>query len=218
MYFSKIVPTDPSRVAMLLRNEYAIHQLVWGWFSHSTDQSRDFLYRVDTDKGVCIYTYSSEPPHVDDSLFQCESKLFNYVPRVGEHLDFVVRVNPVVSKCTQSKRGTRHDVVMAAKKARIDRGQSVLPNSEIEHQEIGKWVSMRAAKNGFSVNPNTLRVSCYTPRSLNKRGNGAVIQVTTADVQGTLTVIDAEMFSALLKQGLGPAKGFGCGLLMVKPA
>ena len=85
MYFSRIVPIDSNRVAVQLSNEYATHQLVWKWFSLSPNQSRNFLYRMDTEKGIRIYTYSSEPPRVDESLFRCDSKLFDYVAYSENH-------------------------------------------------------------------------------------------------------------------------------------
>ncbi|MEA2080768.1 MAG: type I-E CRISPR-associated protein Cas6/Cse3/CasE [Pseudomonadota bacterium] len=47
---------------------------------------------------------------------------------------------------------------------------------------------------------------------------GKEINFSTLDYSGLLTVTDPELFKAALFQGIGPAKAFGCGLLLVRPA
>jgi len=217
MYISKIVPSDPKRVAARMQNEYALHQLVWQWFSRAADQERDFLYRVELDEGIRIYTYSSEPPQIEKELFNAEVKSFGYMPKKGHRLAFMVRVNPVVSKCTNGKRGSRHDVVMAAKAERAKQQLPAIPQAEIEYMAIGKWLGERASRNGFQVEEGTLRVSQYAPRHFYKRAGGAPIHITTADLQGTLIITDPDLFGKVMKCGIGPAKGFGCGMLMLRP-
>ncbi|MDH2436469.1 type I-E CRISPR-associated protein Cas6/Cse3/CasE [Pokkaliibacter sp. MBI-7] len=39
----------------------------------------------------------------------------------------------------------------------------------------------------------------------------------SVDMSGELIVTDPQRFTALLQQGIGAAKGFGCGLMLVKP-
>lgn len=39
----------------------------------------------------------------------------------------------------------------------------------------------------------------------------------SVDLSGELIIHDTARFLHLLKQGIGPAKGFGCGLMLVKP-
>jgi CRISPR system Cascade subunit CasE len=45
-----------------------------------------------------------------------------------------------------------------------------------------------------------------------------MVQISTLDFTGLLTVTDPERFTTALFNGIGPAKGFGCGLMMVRPA
>ena len=40
---------------------------------------------------------------------------------------------------------------------------------------------------------------------------------TSVDMSGELEVKDPERFKELLKSGIGPAKGFGCGLMLIRP-
>jgi len=42
------------------------------------------------------------------------------------------------------------------------------------------------------------------------------INISTLDFISLLTVIDPELFLGTLYNGIGPAKGFGCGMMMIK--
>jgi CRISPR system Cascade subunit CasE len=52
-------------------------------------------------------------------------------------------------------------------------------------------------------------------RSWRQRG-GKGIALSTLDFEGHLTVANAEIFRTALFSGIGPAKAFGCGLLLVR--
>jgi CRISPR system Cascade subunit CasE len=45
-----------------------------------------------------------------------------------------------------------------------------------------------------------------------------LIRYSTIDFQGVLNVTDSEKFQAVLFKGIGKAKAFGCGLMLVKRA
>jgi len=62
-----------------------------------------------------------------------------------------------------------------------------------------------------------VRVERYAPLDLTKP-NGTRVRLGTCDFAGTLTVTDEVVFRDTLRQGLGPAKGFGCGLLLCERA
>lgn len=48
------------------------------------------------------------------------------------------------------------------------------------------------------------------------RKAGAAGKLLTATFEGLLRVADPEALRQLLKKGIGPAKAFGCGLLLVR--
>jgi len=52
---------------------------------------------------------------------------------------------------------------------------------------------------------------------LSRRG-GREIRFSTLDFTGLLTVTDPDVFLDKLEQGIGPAKAFGCGLMLLKRA
>ncbi len=42
------------------------------------------------------------------------------------------------------------------------------------------------------------------------------IKLSMLDLEGFLMVVDPKAFAEALYNGVGPAKGFGCGLLLVR--
>jgi CRISPR system Cascade subunit CasE len=61
-----------------------------------------------------------------------------------------------------------------------------------------------------------LDASAYQQHLLRKKGN-TNIRFSSIDFAGNLTVTDPEKFKQVLFSGIGPAKAFGCGLMLVKP-
>lgn len=213
MYFSKAVLNTSAGhavVGRIMRDGYALHKQVWQFFPETLN--RDFLYRrVDKDSVPTIYVMSQRVPVVADEGWFLETK--EYCPRlqVGSRFMFSLRANPVVSrKSDQGGRGIRHDVVMDAKKANPD-------NTDVREleQEAGRsWLEPRAERNGFRV--DTLSVDGYRQHRLRK-SSGDKVQFSTLDFSGVLQVTCCEDFMKILQTGLGPAKGFGCGMIMIKP-
>lgn len=81
------------------------------------------------------------------------------------------------------------------------------------------WLEARAGKYGFSFDPGAVRVDGYLRHGVNKKAGRKTINFSTLDYTGMLTVVDPEQFQlTLFFHGIGPAKAFGCGLLLVRPA
>ncbi len=49
-----------------------------------------------------------------------------------------------------------------------------------------------------------------------KRNGGKQVSLSTLEFNGVLTVADPKLFLETLYEGIGPAKGFGCGLMLVR--
>jgi CRISPR system Cascade subunit CasE len=91
------------------------------------------------------------------------------------------------------------------------------PNSPDPVRAAGlKWLEERAERFGFHV--EGLNIDGYRQHKLYKRRSKTPITFSTLDFDGILTVTDSGLLTQTLFNGLGPAKGFGCGLLLVKPA
>ena len=70
----------------------------------------------------------------------------------------------------------------------------------------------RAERLGFEIDEESLAVDAYQQHSEN---NGR-LRFSTVDFNGELTVVDPAAFDVVLREGIGHAKAFGCGLLLVR--
>ncbi|MBU1741590.1 MAG: type I-E CRISPR-associated protein Cas6/Cse3/CasE, partial [Proteobacteria bacterium] len=198
------------------------HKLIWGLFADSPDRRRDFLCRRrDDGRGpkVTFLTVSARAPLDRSGLWEIRGPKA-YQPRLktGRRLGFSLRANPVISRRDHAGRLHRHDVIMDAKKRLAAEGRSrpewpPLPDLV---QEAGfRWLSRRAGDNGFAVKPNEVGADGYHQVRFAK--GARQVSLSSLDFYGVLTVIDPEAFGRVLYQGLGPAKGYGFGLLLVRP-
>lgn len=223
MYFSRIeLNRSGAGVAKLLKtmsaDDYRHHQFVWQLFKGV--EERDFLYRrEDAGNWPRYYTVSSRKPTDCEGLWTIETK--PYVPKLtdGVALAFSLRVNPVVTRKGENGRQQRHDVVMDYKRTI---GFKDIPRSERPSlpqimREAGlEWLRGRAAKHGFSFDDGLVTVDAYEQHQSLKKEGEKPISFSTLDFGGVLTVTDSSAFSQTLFNGIGPAKGMGCGLLMVR--
>ncbi len=239
MFFSR-VRIEPGSLAQieLLRvlqgNVYAVHQLLWKLFPDGPDAKRDFIFRQEFEKeqlsfeetrrGLPLfYIVSQRKPEVVPGLLMVESK--EYYPALKEkmRLAFDLRANPVIARSTEGKeRSVKHDVLMDTKfKARQ---QGVIDKKEIQRRmqnAAAKWLIEKAALNGFTVEASEeepcIDAYAYRQHLLQKKGNRN-IRFSSIDFSGTLVVTDSDRFvKHALFSGIGPAKAFGCGLMLVKP-
>lgn len=90
--------------------------------------------------------------------------------------------------------------------------------SEIVQQAGFVWLAMKGEANGFSIREGEVRADGYSQHRFTKPKGKHSVTISTIEFTGLLTVTDPESFIQTLFQGLGPAKGFGCGLMMVRPA
>ena len=223
MYFSRIeLNRSGTGVAQLLKkmsaDDYHHHQFVWQLFKGV--EERDFLYRrEDAGNWPRYYTVSAREPVDSDGLWSIESK--PYAPKIDEELRLVfsIRVNPVVTRKNESGKRMRHDVVMDRKR---QLGFKSLPPAERPAlQEIIRdaglaWFGQRAAKHGFSFEEGLVTVDSYEQHKSTKRNGNKPISFSTLDFGGMLTVTDKQAFEEALFSGIGPSKGMGCGMLMVR--
>lgn len=114
----------------------------------------------------------------------------------------------------------RHDVVMEAK-TKID--FKSLPEEQRPHvatliQDAGlEWLTSREKEYGFSVVQSGTRADGYCQHKLFKGKSAKPVTFSTLEFDGILTVTEPETFvKECLYNGIGPAKGFGCGLMLVR--
>lgn len=232
MYFSVITPKEGylRQAAYEMTqdgNLYQLHQWLWRFFPEHPDK-RDFLFRRHEQGSETLprfYVVSAEEPQTCSPAWQVQSKPYQPKLTVGERLRFELRANPVVAKKTPDGKTKRHDVVMEAKlRLLADQGADSwrhLPDDKKEPlydvvQEAGaQWLKVRAEKNGFAL--SQLQVDAYLQHRAGRR-DSRDIRFSTLDFSGELTVTDPALLQKVLVNGLGHAKAFGCGLLLIKRA
>jgi CRISPR system Cascade subunit CasE len=200
----------------MLASPYRLHQAIWDLFADGPNRRRDFLYRLDWESGrPTLWALSDRPPRSIPALWSAETKELRPVLRHGERLRFSLRANPIVSR-----EGARHDVVMEAKKRLKDGG---VPRAEwpgeaqVAQQEGAAWLARRGEGRGFSVQAGQVIVDSYEVHTFAKPRQGE-IRFATCDFRGLLEITDVAAFLHTLRYGLGPAKGFGCGLFLLRRA
>lgn len=236
---------SPKDIVSLGRNDgYRLHKMVWDIFSDGPDRKRDFLYRFEKVNGLpTYYTISEREPDDSTGLWEISPK--PYLPKLaqGNRLAFKLRANPIQSSKQErtadeleiwqksradrglkqnrwSEKVIRHDVVMEAK-TKIDFKN--MPEDKRPHvatliQEAGmEWLKSRENEYGFSVVQSGTKADGYCQHRLFKGKSAKPVSFCTLEFEGVLTVTEPDVFvQKCLFQGIGPAKGFGCGLMLVR--
>ncbi|MFC6094383.1 type I-E CRISPR-associated protein Cas6/Cse3/CasE [Saccharothrix lopnurensis] len=120
----------------------------------------------------------------------------------GQQWAFRLRANPVSSrrKTPDSTRSQRFGHVTVAQQT--------------------DWLLTRAERHGFTVVPGENKepdVAVRGREHVTFKRQGADVTLSTAVFEGHLEVVDAEALRTALVTGIGPAKGYGCGLLTLAP-
>jgi CRISPR system Cascade subunit CasE len=223
MYFSRLKLDTTQGLRLVGRNEYEVHQALWGLFGDHPDRKRDFIYRKDdTEPAPLFYAVSARPPEDPTGRWRVETKPYRPDLRHGDVLEFSLRVNPVRTIKNDKGRPKRVDVVMDEKcRARARDGEDRLPSQAEMARSAGiKWLESRAPKLGFQFDPDRVRVDGYSIHTFTKNGKPGGkrhrIRFATLEFEGTCTVTDPEAMVTTLYNGVGPAKAFGCGLMLVR--
>jgi CRISPR system Cascade subunit CasE len=86
-----------------------------------------------------------------------------------------------------------------------------------EDKQLEAWLIEKGKSHGFVlVREKRLKFQAegYQWHALPKKGKEAGF--SSVDFEGEIEVVDPELFSQVLYTGIGPAKGFGCGLMLVR--
>ena len=228
MFFSKL-QIDPLVLAKA-HNAYAAHQLVWRAFPSAPGTPRDFVFRQEVStvsasgnfgrRIPVFYVVSKRRPNVD-GFGIAEVKPYHPQLQSGQRFSISLRANPVVSKCAERastgerKPGKRHDVLMEAK--RCAKEQNLAEWQEAQRKAVLEWLLRQSEQFGFRVvdEGKSFAINGYRQHVLPRKGQ--TIQFSSVDITGIIEVREPEQLKQALFQGLGKAKGFGCGLLLLRP-
>ncbi len=134
---------------------------------------------------------------------------------VGREFAFKVRVNPV-----QNTKALINPTKSEASRIAADASHRSL---RVAHRTAGAqtlWFTARTAGWGFDVADGAsgepdLRIVDRQRLDFTKGADGGRqrVRLGTATFEGRLQITDLERFRAALLSGVGPAKGYGCGLI-----
>lgn len=87
---------------------------------------------------------------------------------------------------------------------------------DLVQQSCTHWLVRRSEGCGFRVldsqDSEKLRIDGYSQQRADKKN----IRFSTVDFSGVLEVVNPELFEKMLIQGIGKAKAFGCGLMLIR--
>ncbi len=212
-----------SQVLRDVRDVVRLHKLVMSAFPDILDpevEARAYygvLHRLEIDTsrgGITLYVQSAIEPDWSDLagyLLPGTAALPNPAVRSvagayagireGRMLRFRLQANPTRKVDTKSgPDGKRRN------------GRRVLLGRPEQQME---WLARKAEESGFVLLEARLAGDGHVPG----RGHQGVREVTVQPVlfEGRLRVTDVGRFAAALRQGIGPGKAWGCGLLSVGP-
>lgn len=177
-------------------DDYSIHRIVYSLFPKQDDPDtpRGFLY---ADKGGnfmerTILILSRNQPAEPEAGF-IESREVSEKFLLHPSYAFEVVMNP-------SRRDARTTKTVAI------RGE----------QELRTWFIGKTSGWGFSVDESRLTISHVGIQSFDHKSDGTVVH-GRATYSGTLEVHDKALFQKCFEDGLGRCRGFGFGLLQLRP-
>lgn len=221
MYFSTIdvrpaIRDDRARFD-LLRAADNHHGFIWSLFENDANQERDFIYRVDDEDTPPRFTVISTRRPTEHPGLTILTKEFNPQLRSDDRLAFRTRVNPVIQRSRgRHLNSAKHDVAMDAKFQRNeDSNQSEYARV---HQAVSAWFSQRGEAHGFSIVENSFEVSDYRQHRIHRPSGRAPLRFSSVDCQGVLVINDAKKAIDFALHGLGSARAFGCGLVLLRRA
>lgn len=217
------IDAKTARVEGLLDN-YAWHKRLWECFPDAQDSKRGFLTRIDQlEGGFQAWVLSWEKPISPPWCIPGDFALKEIAPSFLSHryYAFDLRANPVK---TTVQRGSNGETLFRANGKRKQGKRVPL----VKPDELLAWLmrkgEVRCRDNatgldvpgGFRIlEEKPLEISPMVESYFSKKGqrgyHGGV------QFRGTLEVTDATKFIETYHSGVGSAKGFGFGLLLLAP-
>lgn len=202
-----------SRVEMpweFARNPYDFHRQLWRMFPGEPKETRNsneetrqgFLFRVEenpTGRPACFLVQSRMPPKSTAGLMVVGIREFHPQPVNGQRLGFLLTANPIK---------TITDAQREAKPGKVSEKCRVPLIREADQRD---WLARKLADAAEIADASLLPHAPMYFRKGNRPG-----KLATVTFSGVLTVLHSERLTELLENGVGPAKGFGCGLLLVR--
>jgi CRISPR system Cascade subunit CasE len=205
-------------------DSYAWHRKLWDCFPEMPEARRDFLTRIDPLEGEYRLWVLSQmkpvcPHWCSDDGFAVKQIAESFLSH--RYYAFDLKANPVKA-VVQRDDNDKQEVLPNGKKKRGKRVPLVKPD------ELTAWlirkgkVRCRDPKSGVEI-PGGFRIIADRPLEISPMVESHFRKKEHAayhggvQFRGTLEVTDREQFIQSYQSGIGSAKGFGFGLLLLAP-
>lgn len=195
-----------------IRDNYQWHKKIWEFFPNNKCIKRDYLSRIDThDRSFLVWILSQIKPEcpvwLDPDRLNIKPISDSFFSHSKYAFDIVVNPTKSLTSIEKSKRGKRVSIV--------------------KEDELREWIQRKGVNRSFDKNGNPIR------------GGFKIIQEKPLEIgrmyeyyfnkgehvgfhggvrfKGFLEVTDAAAFRQTYFQGIGSAKGFGFGLMLLAP-
>ncbi len=204
-----------------IRDTYAWHQKLWECFPGVPEKKRveiKFLTRIDIlENSFCLWILAQRKP---ERPSWCPPEGFALKEIAGSFLDhhfyaFDLRANP--TKCL-AQRGPNGERLIGSNGKRKHGKRVPL----VKPEELRGWLDRKAMDGGFRIvedKPLELSPMEESHFRIKDKKNGREFSAYHGGVQfrGMLEVTDKDKFVNTYQAGIGSAKGFGFGLLLLAP-
>lgn len=198
-----------------VQNPYEIHRCLWRLFPGeapasrhgNADQRAGFLFRTETyqtGRPAHFLVQSRQRPVSVSSIQTLGCREFNPQPQVAQRLAFVLTANPIktiIDTQAEAKPGKRPN------KQNQFKCRVPLVHEEQQREWLTRQLAAAATVESVTVLP-------HAPLYFRKGGYGG--KIVTATFEGILQIKAPDHLLRALENGIGPAKSFGCGLLLVR--
>jgi len=215
---------DETARKQAIMDSYDWHQKLWECFPREPDTKRDFLTRVDQMYGAFrLWILARRKPVRPDWCPDEGFALKEIAPSFLSHrfYAFDLKANPVK---TQVQRGTNGlPLVRPDGKRKSGKRVPIVSKDELRAWLARKGEARRRDQNTGNNIPGGFRIVEGKPLEISPmvesyfRKKGQAAYHSSVQFRGTLEVTDPERFIETYQAGIGCAKSFGFGLLLLAP-
>lgn len=192
MYLTQIQVGRSEAARRKIYDLYSWHKMIWHAFPKKDSQTRKFLFRVDaTTDAFRVLLLSPELPSISDwGTWRTKEISLNFLAHQAYR--FQIKTNPTMRRNSDRRR---------------------LPI--YQENRLRLWMERKAEDAGFRIADNSLIIGAPIDEHFTRKGKRG--KHVSVDFQGVLNVTNHDRFRKAFCVGIGSAKAFGFGLLMLQP-
>jgi CRISPR system Cascade subunit CasE len=205
-YITQVLIDFASAARIGLRDSYDWHQAVWKAFPGRDGEPRDFLTRLDQRReGFRLLIISAVQPvrpewcPTGNKSWKTKPIPETYFTRARYAFQLCANPTKKISKGSQDGKLTKN-------------GRRIPLN---RREDLLEWINRKGFQGGFTVDEATLRTSPRGREYFEKRGKSGLHNAV--EFAGILAVTEPVKFHESFTHGIGSAKAFGFGLLVIAP-